>query len=174
MISLQTRLKLRFFAYTIVCFLIVFLAGYSWRAINHKCPTPKAVQNESVTAKTEAETETVVRYVPKESPKDADVDVTIPKQSLTVKVNGKEQTFQKSDNEKYVLDKNKIALEQHSKASIDIKVPTIDNTRRWELGVGVDKHGQPAGMVGFPIKGNVGGWVAGSKGAVMGGVKVHF
>lgn len=120
------------------------------------------------------ETKTIVRYVEKESPTDADVDVTIPKQTLTVKVNGKEQTFQKSDNEKYVLDKNKIALEQSSKASIDIKVPVIDNTRRWELGVGVDKHGQPAGMVGFPIKGNVGGWVAGSKSTVMGGVKVHF
>lgn len=100
--------------------------------------------------------------------------MTIPKQSLTVKVNGHEQTFKKSDTEKYVLDKNKITLDQHSKASIDIKVPTIDNTRRWELGVGVDKHGQPAGMVGFPVKGHVGGWVAGSKGAIMGGVKVHF
>lgn len=174
MIRLQTRLKLRFLAYTLVCFVIGFLAGFSWRAINHKYPTPKAVQNESVTAKTEMETKTVVRYVPKESPKDADVDVTIPKQTLTVKVNGKEQTFQKSDNEKYVLDKNKIALEQQSKASIDIKVPTIDNTHRWELGVGVDKHGQPAGMVGFPIKSNIGGWVAGSSGTVMGGVKVHF
>ena len=126
MISLQTRLTLRFFAYTFVCFLIGFLAGFSYRAIKHKCPIAKAVQNESVTAKTETETKTVVRYVPKESPQDADVDVTIPKQTLTVKVNGKEQTFQKSDNEKYVLDKNKIALEQQAKASIDIKVPTID------------------------------------------------
>lgn len=106
MIRLQTSIRIKFFAYTIVCFVIGFLAGFSWRAINHKCPTPKAVQNESVTAKTKTKTKTVVRYVPKESPKDADVDVTIPKQTLTVKVNGKEQTFQKSDNEKYVLDKN--------------------------------------------------------------------
>ena len=174
MIRLQTSIRIKFFAYTIVCFVIGFLAGFSWRAINHKCPTPKAVQNESVTAETKTEKKTVVRYVEKESPKDADVDVTIPKQSLTVKVNGKEETFQKSDNEKYVLDKNKIALEQQSKASIDIKVPTIDNTRRWELGVGVDKHGHPAGMVGFPLKGHVGGWVAGSKSTVMGGIKVHF
>lgn len=174
MISLQTRLKLRFFAYTDVCFLIGFLSGFSFRAINHKCPTPKAVQNESVTAETKTETKTVVRYVEKKSERDSDVDISIPKQVLTVKVNGKEQTFQKSDNEKYVLDKNKIALEQQSKASIDIKVPTIDNTRRWELGVGVDRHGQPAGMVGFPLKGHVGGWVAGSKSTVMGGIKVHF
>ncbi|WP_416999504.1 hypothetical protein [Acidaminococcus intestini] len=174
MISLQTRLKLRFFAYTLVCFVIGFLTGFSWRAIHHKCQTQKATQTKDVAVESKIETKTIVRYVEKESPTDADVDVTIPKQTLTVKVNGKEQTFQKSDNEKYVLDKNKIALEQSSKASIDIKVPVIDNTRRWELGVGVDKHGQPAGMVGFPIKGNVGGWVAGSKSTVMGGVKVHF
>lgn len=174
MIRLQTSIRIKFFAYTFVCFVIGFLAGFSYRAIKHKCPIAKAVQNESVTAETKTETKTVVRYVEKESPDDADVDVTIPKQSLTVKVNGKTQTIKKSDNEKYVLDKNKIALEQQSKASIDIKVPTIDNTRRWELGVGVDKHGQPAGMVGFPVKGHVGGWVAGSKGNVMGGIKVHF
>lgn len=175
MISLQTRLKLRFFAYTFVCFLIGFLAGFSWRAINiHKCTTPKAAQNENVAAETKTETKTVVRYVEKKSERDSDVDISIPKQVLTVKVNGKEQTFKKSDTEKYVLDKNKITLDQQSKASVDIKVPVVDETRKWELGVGVDKKGQPAGMVGFPIKSNVGGWIAGSKSAVMGGIKVHF
>lgn len=174
MISLQTRIKLHFFAYTIVCFVIGFLAGFSWRAINHKCQTQKAAQAEDMKAEVKTETKTVVRYVEKVSPKDADMDVTIPKQTLTVKVNGQSQTFKKTDSEKYVLDKNKIALEQNSKASVDIKVPVVDKTRKWELGVGVDKKGQPAAMVGFPIKGNVGGWVAGSKGTFMGGIKVHF
>lgn len=174
MIKLQTSVKLRFFAYTVVCFVIGFLTGFSWRAINYKCTLQKTLQNESVTAKTETETKTIVRYVEKESPQDADVDVTVPKQTLTVKVNGQAQTFKKSDNEQYILDKNKIALEQSSKATVDIKVPVVDETRKWELGVGVDKHGQPAGMVGFPVKGHVGGWVAGSKGNVMGGIKVHF
>ncbi|MBS5519594.1 MAG: hypothetical protein SOU94_06580 [Acidaminococcus sp.] len=123
---------------------------------------------------TKTETKTVVRYIPKETSKDADVDISIPKQTLTVKVNGQTQMFEKTDSEKYVLDKNKIALEQSSKATIDVKVPTIDETKKWELGVGVDKHGQPAGMIGFPVKGHVGGWIAGSKNAVMGGIKVHF
>lgn len=174
MIRLQTRLKLRFFAYTAVCFLIGFLTGFSYRAINYKCPIAKAVQNESVTAETKTETKTIVKYVPKESPRDADVDISVPKQELTVKVNGHEQTFKKEENERYVLDKNKVAVEQQSKATVEVKVPVIDNTRKWELGVGVDKNGRPAGMVGFPVKGHVGGWVAGSKGAIMGGVKVHF
>lgn len=174
MIRLQTRLKLRFFAYTAVCLLIGFVAGFTFRMINHKCHVVKPAQNKDLNAKIHTETKTVVRYVEKESPKDADVDVTIPKQSLTVKVNGHEQTFKKSDTEKYILDKNKITLDQQSKASVDIKVPVVDETRKWELGVGVDKKGQPAGMVGFPIKSNVGGWIAGSKSAVMGGIKVHF
>lgn len=174
MISLQMRLKLRLLAYTAMCFLIGFLSGFSFRAINHKCPSLKSPQMESVAAETKTETKTIVRYVEKTSPKDADVDVSIPKQTLTVKVNGQAQEFKKSDTEKYVLDKNKITLDQQSKASVDIKVPVIDETRKWELGVGVDKKGQPAAMVGFPVKGHVGGWVAGSKGTIMGGIKVHF
>lgn len=108
MIRLQTRLKLRFFAYTAVCLLIGFVAGFTFRMINHKCHVVKPAQNEDLNAKIHTETKTVVRYVEKESPKDADVDVTIPKQSLTVKVNGHEQTFKKSDTEKYVLDKTRL------------------------------------------------------------------
>ena len=174
MISVQTRVKLRFFAYMLFCFTIGLVTGLSFRVITHKDATPKAAQNENMAAETKVETKTVVKYVPKESPHDADIDISVPKQELTVKVNGHEQTFKKSDTEKYVLDKNKITLDQQSKASVDIKVPVVDETRKWELGVGVDKNGQPAGMVGFPIKSNVGGWIAGSKSAVMGGIKVHF
>lgn len=174
MISLQTRLKLRFFAYTTICFTIGFLSGFSWRAMNHKCPVPKPAHTQDVATESKVETKTIVRYIEKESPTDADVDISVPKTELTVKVNGQTQKFKKTDNEQYVLDKNKIALEQQSKATVDIKVPVIDDTRKWELGVGVDKHGQPAGMVGFPLKGHVGGWVAGSKGTIMGGIKVHF
>ena len=174
MISVQTRVKLRFFAYTLFCFTIGLVTGLSFRVITHKDTPPKAAQNENVAAETKVETKTVVKYVPKESPHDADIDISVPKQELTVKVNGHEQTFKKEENERYVLDKNKVAVEQQSKATVEVKVPVVDETRKWELGVGVDKHGQPAGMVGFPIKSNVGGWIAGSKSAVMGGIKVHF
>ena len=174
MISVQTRVRLRFFAYTLFCFTIGLVTGLSFRVITHKDTPPKAAQNENVAAETKVETKTIVKYVPKESPRDADVDISVPKQELTVKVNGHEQTFKKEENERYVLDKNKVAVEQQSKATVEVKVPVVDETRKWELGVGVDKHGQPAGMVGFPIKSNVGGWIAGSKSAVMGGIKVHF
>lgn len=69
--------------------------------------TAKTPQNESVTAETKTETKTVVRYVEKKSERDSDVDISIPKQTLTVKVNGETQTFNKSDNEQYILDKIK-------------------------------------------------------------------
>lgn len=174
MISVQTRVKLQFFAYTLFCFTIGLVTGLSFRVITHMDATPKAAQIENVAAETKVETKTVVKYVPKESPHDADVDISVPKQELTVKVNGHEQTFKKEENERYVLDKNKVTVEQQSKATVEVKVPVIDNTRKWELGVGVDKNGRPAGMVGFPVKGHVGGWVAGSKGTIMGGIKVHF
>ena len=172
--SPQTRTKIQFFAYTLMCLLVGFVAGFFVFRINHICPVSKTSNKGNETVQTKTETKTVVRYIPKETSKDADVDISIPKRELTVKVNGQTQKFEKADSEKYVLDKNKISLEQSSKASVDIKVPVIDETRKWELGVGVDKHGQPAGMVGFPVKGHVGGWIAGRKNAVMGGVKVNF
>ena len=157
-----------------IAFVVGFLVGFCVRAKTHHCPGPVMVQGAPEEVTVQHQKETVIRYVPKTSPKDADVDISIPKRELTVKVNGQTQKFEKTDSEKYVLDKNKISLEQSSKASVDIKVPVIDETRKWELGVGVDKHGQPDGMIGFPVKGHVGGWIAGSKNAVMGGVKVNF
>lgn len=82
-------------------------------------------------------------------------------------------TINKADNESYVLEKNKLTMKQESTAALDIKVPTIDNTRKWEIGIGASKNGV-AGMVGFPIKSNVGGWVSGDEETVMAGVKIHF
>lgn len=55
MISLQTRLKLRFLAYTLVCFVIGFLSGFSYRAMNHKCPTQKATQTENAAVESKKE-----------------------------------------------------------------------------------------------------------------------
>ena len=105
MMALQTRLKLRFFAYTAVCFVIGFLAGFSWRSINHKCIVPKVAQTKDMAAEVKTETKTIVRYVEKESPTDVDVDISVPKTELTVKVNGQTQKFKKTDAEKYVLEK---------------------------------------------------------------------
>lgn len=102
-----------------------------------------------------------------------DVDLNIGKQELAEKVNGKDFVIQKSDDEKYVFDKNKLQLTQTSRADLNITVPVIDKTKRWEIGIGASKDGV-VGMVGFPIKSNVGGWIAGRQGEVMVGVVVKI
>ncbi|KAA4336484.1 hypothetical protein GMD24_08565 [Phascolarctobacterium faecium] len=144
--------------------------------LTHVCPTAEPEIKTEV--KYEADTKTEVVYVPKYiyvdgSTEKTDVDVQIGKQELNVKVNGKEFEIKKTDDEKYIFDKNKLQLTQTSFAELNIKVPTIDKTKRWEIGIGRSKDGV-AGLIGFPINNNVGGWIAGSKGDVMVGVSLKI
>ena len=122
---------------------------------------------------TETVTKTDIQYVPKGTPADPDIDIRIPKQEIKVAVNGKEQTIRKADTEKYVFDQNKLQLEQYSKASLDIKIPTVDKTRRWSIGIGAGKDGA-AYMIRGPLKKHVGAWIAGNKKAIMGGISFDF
>lgn len=103
----------------------------------------------------------------------SDVDIRIPKQQLTVSVNGQRQLIHKADTEKYIFDENKLQLEQTSKASLDIKIPTVNKTRRWSIGIGASRNGV-AYMLRGPLKGHVGLWVVGDKKTVMGGVSFDF
>ena len=133
----------------------------------------KVVEKPAEHVVTETVTKTDIQYVPKVTTADPDVDIKIPKQQLTVSVNGKEQTIQKADTEKYVFDQNKLQLEQYSKASLDIKIPTVDKTRRWSIGIGAGKDGA-AYMIRGPLKKHVGAWIAGNKKAIMGGISFDF
>lgn len=92
---------------------------------------------------------------------------------LNVKVNDKDFSVNKADNEQYLFDKNKLTLTQTSSTDINIKIPVVDKTRRWGIGAGVSKDGA-VGVISFPMKGSVGGWVAGRADNVMGGVMVRF
>ena len=102
-----------------------------------------------------------------------DVDVNVGKQELAVKVNGKDFEIKKADDEKYVFDKYKLQLNQTSRADLNITVPVIDKTKHWEIGIGTSKDGA-VGMIGFPVKGNIGGWIAGRQDNVMAGVVVKI
>ena len=64
-------------------------------------------------------------------------------------------------------------MNQTSRTDLNITVPVIDKTKRWEIGIGASKDGA-VGMVGFPIKNNIGGWIAGRKGNVMAGIIVKI
>lgn len=101
------------------------------------------------------QTNTEVAYVPKETVIYRDsktgrelTDKEIESMNLNIRpsdfyftVNGKPQKFSKTDDERWVFDKNKLAVSQTSTASIDIKVPTIDKTRKWGLGVVASNKG---------------------------------
>ncbi len=154
--------------------LFIVLASFALGFYRGRVTAPvKVVEKPAEHVVTETVTKTDIQYVPKPKPAAADIDVTIPKQELKVSVNGKEHAIQKSDNEKYVFDKNQLHLEQYSKSSVDIKVPVVDKTRHWSIGIGASRNGT-AGMLRFPISGHVGGWVYGDKRTVAGGVSMNF
>lgn len=157
--------------------IVSFIAGIAFQNWQHECPEAE----KEIVTEYQTETKTEIAYVPKEvvvykdrqEVEKTDIDMELGKQELNIKVNGKETTIEKADNEKFVFDKNKLTLTQTSSADINISVPTIDETKRWEIGVGLSNNGA-AGMIGFPVKDNIGGWIAGDKKTAMGGVMIRF
>ena len=153
-----------------------FVSGWYFHGWLHICPVSDTEIKTEIKYKNDTKTEVV--YVPKYiypdgSIEKTDVDVNIGKQKLAVKVNGKDFAIQKSDDEKYDFDKNKFQLTQTSHADLNITVPAIDKTKRWEIGIGTSKDGV-VGMIGFPAKGNIGGWVAGNNGNIMAGISIKI
>lgn len=147
----------------------LFMAGYHTHSYFHTCPTPEP----EVITKYQDKIKTEIVYVPKEHGEKTDVDLQLGKPELNVMVNDKPFTIQKEHDEQYVFDKNKLSLTQTSRSDLHISIPTVDKTKHWEIGVGMSKDGT-VGLVGFPIKGNVGGWVAGNEDYVMGGITLKF
>lgn len=161
---------------TVVLCLAAFFFGWSARAWLHICPVAEPEIKTEVKYKTDTKTEIV--YVPKSiypdgSTEKTDVDVNIGKQELAVKVNDKDFEIKKADDEKYVFDKYKLQVNQTSRADLNITVPVIDKTKHWEIGIGTSKDGT-VGMIGFPIKNNIGGWIVGRQGNVMSGIFVKI
>lgn len=158
--------------------LLTILAAFACGFYRGRITAPVQVKTVAVESPVEhvvSQTKTVtdVRYVEKPSPSAPEVNIKVPKQELTVAVNGKEQVIKKSDSEKYVFDENQLRLEQNSKASLDITIPTVDKTRKWSIGIGASRNGA-AYLVRAPLKGHVGLWAVGDKKTVMGGVTFDF
>lgn len=169
----------------IIVAVICVVIGYCIHWALHTCPEPEKSEP-TVGTETTTETKTEIVYVPKETiiyknadgqtvekTEDTDVEINIAKPDLKVKVNGQPFTIEKTDEEKYLFEKNKLQFNQSSSAAMEITVPTIDNTHRWEIGVGISDDG-PVGLVGFPIKKHMGGWIAGGSGHVMAGVSLKI
>jgi hypothetical protein len=130
---------------------ITFGLGYYYGSRNTKVVYKD--KEPVIKTETQTETKTVIQYVPK----------------VIDKTTG---TTEKTD-EKYVFDKDKIQLDQKSTATVDIKVPVIDKSRRWSAGIGYGNYGL-AGKIDFPIGHAVGGWIAGDRKTVMAGISVNF
>lgn len=88
---------------------------------------------------------TEIRYVPKETvavkqpdgttvlkPERTDLEFNVGKPEIVLRLNGKEQTFTKADDEKYVFEKYKLKYDQSTRMEFDLKVApaVIDRTRR--------------------------------------------
>lgn len=134
-------------------------------------------------------TDTQIAYVPKEvvvykdpvtgqvSNKPLDAKMTFEKPEFYLTVNGKPGKFTKTDDEKYVFEKNMMQLNQSSTVKLEVEVPTIDKTKRHSLGGWYTNQGAAISVGYAPtpyleIKGLVG--VPDPKKLVGGGLEVRF
>lgn len=144
---------------------------------------------------TVTETKTQIVYVPKETvttivkdndssqessvlvKEQTDEELNIGKTDFDIKVNGNDYTFNKTDEEKYMFEDNKLLLEQTSKVSIDIIVEPIkiDETKHFGVGIGVNNDGKPSALITTPIKkDNVDLWFYGDSDTKSGGLMIRF
>ncbi len=136
-------------------------------------------QSNTISSVVESKTKTEIAYVRKETKngkqEKSDIIADVGKQDIVIKVNGEEQTFAKADDERFVFDKNKLTLDQTSKVTLDVTVPTVDKTKRWAVGVGYGDDGI-AYTVDFPVGKSdaVGGWVYKDNDSTAVGVKMKF
>lgn len=144
----------KYFPYILV-FILGFIAGYFFC---QKTTEPETIDAPSI-VKTEykTQTKTEVVYVPKDNGEKTDVEVNANKPDLNIKVNGKEAVFNKEYNENYLFERNKLVVDQQSKSSINIEVPTIDKTKRFGVGVGFGNNGVSYNIK-IPVSKKLDGW----------------
>ena len=146
---------------------------------DHYADRESVVREEKQALEVKSDTKTEIVYVPKKTvngkKEKTDLQADIGKADFTIKVNGQEQTFVKTDKEKYVFDKNKLSLTQTSRIAVDVNVPSIDKTKRWAVGVGASDGGA-AYSLDFPIGKSdvIGGWVYKSNDEKAIGIKIKF
>lgn len=154
----------------IVCLIVGLVAGYF---IGQYFTKPVLVKSAPIVeTKYQTRTETKFVYVPKEDGEKTDLEANIGKQELNIKVNGQDAVIKKDDDERYIFDKNKVVIDQTSKATIDIKVPTIDRTKRFGIGAGFGNNGVGY-MVKFPA-GKFDGWGYKDKDTTAAGIMIGF
>lgn len=164
---------------TIAKYIAAFIAGFLVCYVAFP-RTVAVTEYKTVKGDAKTVTNTEIVYVPKQIDstgqlEKTDLQVDIAKTDITVKVNGKDAVISKTDDEQYLFEKNKISLQQTSKADINIAIPVMDKTRYWSVGLGYGSNGV-AGVVGFPVnkRSGLGGWVYADKKTGAGGIEIKF
>lgn len=111
----------------IVAFVFVIVLSFAcgWKACVHfnknvvEVPVTK-VEVREVKVPVQTETKTQIQYVEKETPQDADVQITKEKPQVVVDYNGQQTKFDTLDNETQKFDKGKLQVDQTSKVTLDV------------------------------------------------------
>lgn len=160
------------------------------KTVTNTIEKPVYIQGAATTVK-----ETEIAYVPKETitvkyidaatgqevigvtKEKTDLDAQIGKTDFNVRLNDQPIQFTKADDEGYMFQKNKIALNQSSTITFNAKVEpyVMDKTKRWEIGIGYGSN-KWSGKLDFPIgsNDNFGGWVYGDKEVKTAGIALRF
>ncbi len=123
--------------YIIILIALFALCGvfYMFHRQTHVEQHTPTLQPKIMNEKATLNTNTTVSYVPKERElvyvdnvptyvqEDTDVEASIEKPTVTVKVNGKKQQFDLQQNETQKFENGKVVLDQKSTVEFDIKVP---------------------------------------------------
>ena len=83
----------------------------------------------------EVKGDTVIQYVEKESPQDADVEITIPAPVVSVSYNNQKTELEGVSNETQKFEKGKLQVEQKTETTLDV-TPIVDR----EVNIAVDKQ----------------------------------
>lgn len=111
----------------IVAFIFISVLSFAcgWKACVHfnrnvvEVPVTK-VEVREVKVPVETQAKTQIQYVEKQTPQDADVQITKPAPEVVVDYNGQQTKFKTLDNETQKFDKGKLQVDQTSKVTLDV------------------------------------------------------
>lgn len=134
-ITTLKNVKIKIYIIILIALFALCCMFYMFHRQTHvEQPTP-TLQPKIMNEKATLNTKTTVSYVPKERElvyvdnvptyvkEDTDVEASIEKPAVVVKVNGKKQQFDLQQNETQKFENGKVVLDQKSTVEFDIKVP---------------------------------------------------
>jgi hypothetical protein len=148
-INIGNGFSFRVFVYASILFLAVGICLGAWGEYTWgpRLTDRHTIEKPVITEKVVTQTDTKIVYVPKEVIKyvnaqgqtvtqPLDGKFTFNKPEFMFTVNGKPGKFTKSDDERFVFDKNMLQLTQTSVIKIEAEIPAIDKTKYFGFGIG--------------------------------------